>query len=306
MTANNPMSFTDVSGVYNATTKLIFAVGTNGNVGYLSTTSNGTSWSAPTQLLGTGAGGLPATALNGVFVLDATHAWAVGTSGMGPMAVGTVWAWNGTTWDGGTTIAGTSSLTNVRASDATDVWAAGITTAPLQPGHGGLQQRNRLDQPDDISGAKTLSGLYTADSTDIWVVGQPTTGGPGAIWYCNGAVDCSNGSGTNGWTTTGETVPTGTQPLNDISGFDAQPGDVYTVGNNGTLLEFNPSSTDRLYVGRHEPVPGRDPGWPRVQRQRPQPPVGAPHTGWQFHAIQQQRLELSGHPGPERVGHRHG
>ena len=75
---------------------------------------------------------------------------------------------------------------------------------------------------------------------------------PGAVWYCNGATNCSDGSSPNGWTTTGETVPTGpppTQPLNDISGFDAQPGDVYAVGKNGTLLEYNPSSATSCTSG---------------------------------------------------------
>ena len=44
-------------------------------------------------------------------------------------------------------------------------------------------------------------------------------------------------------------MPTGTVALNDISGFDAQPGDVYAVGAKGTLLEFNPSSVTSCSTG---------------------------------------------------------
>ena len=145
--------------------------------------NSGATWTF--TALGTGTGGHPASAVNGVFALDATHAWAVGTSG----GVGTVWfsADGGTTWDGGTQITGTTTLTNVRASDATDVWVAGTAAGntPVVVFNNGTAWSGVTA----VSGAKTLSGIYTADPTDIWVAGTSThrrSGGHLVLQRCDG------------------------------------------------------------------------------------------------------------------------
>ena len=120
----SPATFTDVSGFQTGAAFQIFAVGSSGTGVYASPDS-GTTWTS-TQL-GAGTGGHPATAVNGVFALDATHAWAVGVSG----GIGTVWAFNATTWDGGTQISTTTTLTNVRASTPRMSGSSGRALATL-------------------------------------------------------------------------------------------------------------------------------------------------------------------------------
>lgn len=174
-----------------------WAVGVGGVVDYF----NGSAWAASTPT---------AEDLNGVTVVDAAHAWAVGDNG-------TILKWTGTTWFGqnsGTTY----DLYDVDFVDANNGWAVGDGGVVLRTTNGGVNwfpvalgayralyavsltdathgtivgsagYIYRIDNPFYVTpvNSPTTEGLYGVTFTDAnhgWAVGSPSGGQATIIAY---------------------------------------------------------------------------------------------------------------------------
>ena len=286
---------------------MVFASGTSagaGGTGYVSI-YNGSSWGAPTQP-GTGTGGHPATAVNAVYALDATHAWAVGTSGTGPAAVGTVWFYNGTTWDLGTTVPGTSTLGEVGASDASNVWAVGTSTAMGNPGAVTFDNGTSWSSPTTIPTAKTLTGIYVADLHGHLGLGYFERGGrqrEHLVLQWVGELLKREHHRVDDDGAVSAFGPAGHACADRHSGL-RRPA----VGHLCRRSErhhpgLQPKLKLELFVSEQQHLPCRDPRRPRVQRERAQPAIRSLRPRRQLHPVQLVLNRLSGNAGADRPDH---
>ena|SRR6266566_4685914 len=122
---------------------------------------------------------------NGVAVLSARSAWAVGSAGGKTLIL----RWNGTVWRRvpSPTPAGGGILTGVAATSATSAWAVGCTggNTLILRWNGTVWKRVPSPNPSPDH-AQCLAGVSAASASDAWAVGYTDGGGKTLIVRWNG------------------------------------------------------------------------------------------------------------------------
>lgn len=223
---NNNHLWTQLNGVSTYDGQRLVAVGeipggANPNGIALHSTNGGNTWT----LLDSGT----ANALNGVWYLDATHAYAVGDSGASVLFNGTAWADNNTAGLGGHNYFG------VHGFNSTEYYACGYDGAA-----NGRVARNQGAgwAAINLAGNNQLNSIYTSGSK-VYVCGEN-----GQIWKYTSGAAWAAGSWTN--------IATGVTATDDlkaitvsgssllVAGDDAGGnGVVYFSGDDGTSWTRN-------------------------------------------------------------------
>jgi hypothetical protein len=194
-----------------------YAVGDGGALDYTSETGIPGSW-------GTIASGTTA-ALHAVWGTTGTcpqcsSVFVVGASGVILHSSDTGPGMNGT-WTKATQ--GTSTLTGVWGSSASDIYAVGLAPATILHSHDGGSTWATITPPSDAVG---LLGVGGNSATDVYVVGSRSTSGVGVIYHS---------AGDDMWTE--ESIP----PTPDLQAVWVAPtGEVFVVGLGGTILQRGP------------------------------------------------------------------
>lgn len=128
----------------------------------------------------------PRGALDGVAVLSATDAWAVGNSGTPRSQRALIERWNGTSWSRvPSPNVGSSRLNGISAVSGSDAWAVGLTYSGrhaktlIEHWNGSSWKRVPSPSPGAYPELASVSAL---SSTSVWAVGNTYTG-IGASWH---------------------------------------------------------------------------------------------------------------------------
>jgi hypothetical protein len=198
--------------------------------------------------------GETSNALDGIAVLSAGEAWAVGASGevTSPNVV-LLERWDGEAWtaeEGPSPGSETNELLDVDASEPNDVWAVGRTASgfgdrPLVLHYDGSTWTVD-DVPPDVSGV--LTGVAAIAPNDVWVVGYE--GDPAAslnqatMLHWDGEL----------WTVVdpGKAIGNGASLLNDITALSSD--DIWAVGqlhNQPLIIRYDGSAWERTPTDVH-------------------------------------------------------
>lgn len=129
--------------------------------------------------------GTASNILNGVTVLSACNAWAVGSQNDGHVTTTLIEHWNGASWTAvispspGTT---DSELRAIRARSATDIWAVGFSDVTSSTSGTGTADQTLIEHwdghtwkvmptPDPGAVNNQLFGVRTVSASDAWAVG---------------------------------------------------------------------------------------------------------------------------------------
>jgi hypothetical protein len=134
--------------------------------------------------------GTSSNILNGITVLSACNAWAVGLQSDGRIATTLIEHWNGASWtvvpspSPGTT---ESELQAIRARSATDIWAVGFSDVTSSTSETGSADQTLIEHwdghtwkvmpsPDPGTVNNQLFGVRTVSASDAWAVGFTSDG----------------------------------------------------------------------------------------------------------------------------------
>lgn len=202
-------------GVHMIATDNVWAVGAGAGAGEI-WTWNGSAWSAHSTPAGTND-------FYGIWALDASNVWVVGSIYAGATDNARIWKWDGASWSTELTLGvANQRFYAIWGADANNIWVGGwgSTTSLLQYWNGATWTdiRSTLDTPDIA-----IYGLTGASASAVWACGQEYGAYNGRVQYWNGAAWAS--------------VATAAGKRLDAIWADPSGSPVITVGETGTLIK---------------------------------------------------------------------